>query len=143
MEDFERELRNLDFAPPPRWLKARALVAAQNSGLRVARRRRLLTYAATAAAAALVLFGIGRYLLSSFGIIKPGGAPNAHQAAPFSPPGQQELNGAAQNLVHLRSTAGRETPEPPAAEKTGADSGKQADDADENGSEESDVEGAP
>ncbi len=65
MDNFEKDLKTLSFAPPPRWLKARTLVAVQNASEPLRRRKRLVNMLWMAIAAAMMLAMIGHYIASA------------------------------------------------------------------------------
>lgn len=78
MQDFEKELSKLKFTQPPRWLKARALLAAQNAYSGVARRRKYYTIAAAAAASVMIALVVSFHFLGAFGLLARGGGSPIH-----------------------------------------------------------------
>lgn len=74
MEDLEKQLSELKLAKPPQWLKARAMVAAQNGYAGVARRKRYMTIFAAAAAAVMLVVVTGGHFIGAFGFLVHGGS---------------------------------------------------------------------
>jgi hypothetical protein len=62
MEHLERELHNFTLGEPPKWLKARAVVAAQNELARQRSRRHLQAVMWVSIAAGLALAAVGHYV---------------------------------------------------------------------------------
>ena len=86
MDDLEKELENLQFAEPPRWLRARVVVATQTVCARQNRVRRIKTLIVMAVAAGLILATLGHYILSALAPFT-GGAPSPVKASPIEPLG--------------------------------------------------------
>ncbi len=62
MESIERTLESFTWAKPPEWLKAEALLAAQNETIRQRTRRRLQAVLVAAIAAGLLLAAVGHFV---------------------------------------------------------------------------------
>jgi len=88
MDRIEKDLEKLRFSPPPRWLRARVLVAAQNASEPLRRRKRIATLVWIAIAAAVMLGVLGHYVAGILAPITGGKAPSpAVQAGPLEPLG--------------------------------------------------------
>ena len=106
MDDLEKELENLQFAEPPRWLRARVVVATQTVCARQNRVRRIKTLIVMAVAAGLILATLGHYILSALAPFT-GGAPSPVRASPIEP-----LGGMGADLLEDSGNAAAE-PAPP------------------------------
>lgn len=106
MQDFEKELADLKFAKPPKWLKARAVLAAQTGHESVARRHKRLTFAVAAVAAVMFVALVGQHILGAFGLMGgSSGLGGSHEA------GSGFTAGPANALIkELRSEAEDNTP---------------------------------
>ncbi len=62
MENLEKDLKALDFAQPPRWVKARCLVAAENALTKQARRDSYKSVAIALVAAGVMIAVAGTYI---------------------------------------------------------------------------------
>ena len=91
MERLERELKTLRFAAPPKWLRARVIVVAQNAHIEVLRRRRRMTILAVAIAAAVLLAAVGYHILIAVGVITSNAPGPARQASPLVPALPREI----------------------------------------------------
>jgi hypothetical protein len=78
VQDLEKDLSKLKFAQPPKWLKARALVAAHNAYGGVARRRKYFTIAAAVAACVMIALVVSFQFLGAFGLLARGAGSPIH-----------------------------------------------------------------
>ncbi len=62
MEELERDFERLKLAQPPKWVKARAMMAAENVIARQTRRTRYRCYAVAAVAAGISVVAVGGYV---------------------------------------------------------------------------------
>jgi len=92
MEDVEKKLAEMRFAEPPKWLKARVAVAAQDAAARQARSRKIKTTIWAAVAAGVLLAILINYIAQSLSAV--GGRPSPVRASPVVPlPGLPDLLG--------------------------------------------------
>jgi hypothetical protein len=128
MDDLEKDLKDLQFAEPPKWLRARVVVATQTVCARQNRVRRIKTLIVMAVAAGLILATLGHYILSALAPFT-GGAPSPVKASPIEP-----LGGMGSDLFeNSGNAAGLGTAEPapaPASTETPPANSDQAPDAD-------------
>jgi hypothetical protein len=84
MDNLEKKLAGFRLSEPPAWLKARALVAADNALGRQNRARRIKTILWAAIAAGLALAMLGHYIAGALAPLT-GQKPSPVQAAPIGP----------------------------------------------------------
>ena len=112
MKNLEKDLKSLSFARPPKWLRARTLIAAQNAYAEVARKRRRRTFLIAAVAAVALFTVMAHFLASAIGLFGYGNRRNGFRATPFSPfaPGLSEPDDDAsgRELIERRKREKRE-----------------------------------
>lgn len=67
MEEFERDLEQLELAKPPKWLKARAMMGAEEALRQSARRSRIKNSIIAVCAAGISIVFVGAYMANILG----------------------------------------------------------------------------
>ena len=109
MEELERDMEALEFATPPKWAKARALVAAENVLRRQARKSRMRYMMVGVIAAGISIVAVGTYVADMIAPLISNKGPSFS----FAPSGHRNLMGDTPGPMPP-GTARRIKPTPPA-----------------------------